>query len=77
MGQNRSTPRQSMGAVMTPQASRNKEFSKWLADWKARIPQSGVLPEHPRPEPLRLTPSGPIACPFVVDATVGPYEASR
>lgn len=43
---------------MTPQANRNKEFNKWLADWKARIPQSGVLPKHTptrafAPYPLR------------------------
>jgi len=62
---------------MTPQVNRNKEFNKWLADWKARIPQRGVLPKHTRPEPLRLTPCGPMTCPFVVDGTVCPYEAWR
>jgi len=68
-----------VGVVLTilDMINGNKEFRKWLADWNARIPQSGVLPNHARPEPLRLTSRGPMACPFVVDGTVCPDGASH
>jgi hypothetical protein len=68
-----------VGVVLTvlDMINGNKEFRKWLADWNARILQSGGLPKHARPEPLRLTPRGSFACPFVADGTVCPDGASH